>query len=199
MKRPRIGFDVDGVLFDLLTPCLAVASEMLERTLTIEDVKEHDLDVLFESKADLLESFWQKIGQPGLCRNLVPYPGAVEGIDAIREIGDIFCVTSYLHDAPQWVHERDQALEEHFGIARSQMVHTKSKFVFHGDMLVDDKPRNIEEWAAEHLSRGGVPVLWSQPYNAAHVLPESIRARTVRTCNWWDLRYVCVTVAKTIP
>ena len=65
------------------------------------------------------------------------------------------------------------------------MVHTKAKYVFYGSMLVDDKPSNVEEWAAEHLD--GVPVMWSQPYNSGHRFPQGVNHRVVRTDSWEDL------------
>jgi len=64
------------------------------------------------------------------------------------------------------------------------MVHTHAKYTFFGKMLIDDKPQNIDEWAKEHYHNHGVPVLWSQPYNTAHVFEPGINYRVVRTNSW---------------
>jgi 5'(3')-deoxyribonucleotidase len=154
---------------------------MLGKELSVDHMLGWDLDHLFPDKK-LVETFWLRIGEPGVCRNLEPYPEAIEGMAALREVADVYIVTSYLHDAPQWVHERDQWVQEHFGIPRSKMVHTKAKYTFAGKMLVDDKPQNIEEWGREHEK--GTPVLWGQPYNALYVFGKDISWRVVRTASW---------------
>ena len=181
MNKPRVGVDCDGVLGDLLTSCLSVASEMLGREISMDHVHTHDI---FEEllPEDRIAEFWAKIGEPGLCRNIIPYPGAVDGMRQLAEVADVYCVTSYLRGAPQWVYERDLWVSEHFGIPRKKMIHTPAKYTFYGKMLIDDKPQNIDEWAREHET--GVPVLWLQPYNLMHVSPSNHRYRVVHTNSW---------------
>lgn len=178
--KPRVGIDVDGVLADLLTPSLRIASEMLGREVSMSDMTGWDLDSLFSSK-EAVEDLWDRVGAAGVCRNLTPYDGAVDGMRALREVADVYIVTAYLHNGPTWTHERDAWVQEHFAIPRSKIVHTKAKYIFAGDALVDDKPRNIEEWAREHT---GMPVLWVQPYNSTHSFGVDLDARVERTSNW---------------
>jgi hypothetical protein len=40
-----------------------------------------------------------------------------------------------------------------------------AKYVFSGEMLIDDKPETVERWCREHPNGRGV--LWDQPYNRA--------------------------------
>lgn len=176
MTKPRVGVDVDGVLADLLTPCFQVASEMLKKPITIDHLTSWDFDTIIPK--ELLDEFWKRIGEPGICRNLVPYPDAQSGIKALQEVAEVYIVTSYLHDAPQWVHERDQWIMEHFGIPRRKMVHTKAKYTFAASVLVDDKPANIEEWLAENPK--GVGVIWDMPFNRNWDKPKGC----VRTHSW---------------
>jgi 5'(3')-deoxyribonucleotidase len=182
-SRRRVGLDVDGVLADLITPCLKVASEMTGKEITADHMKSWDFDHLVPP--EMLEPFWERIGKPGLCGSLVPLDGAVDGVRALSEVADVYVVTSYLRGAVQWVHERDGWLLEHFGIPHARMVYTKAKYTFHGYMLVDDKPDNVSEWTNEHPT--GVPVLWSQPYNLATVFHQNIDYRIVRTSDWTQL------------
>jgi 5'(3')-deoxyribonucleotidase len=179
MKKPRVGVDVDGVLGDLLTPCFTIAAEMFGKTFTIDDLTSWDLDSIIPK--DRLDEFWQKLGEPGICRNLKPYHGAIDGMRMLGEVADVFLVTSHLHGSPQWVYEREQWAHEHFGIDRHKIVHTKSKHIFAGKMLIDDKPKNIEEWAEEHPL--GIPVLWHQPYNH-HMFTRKLAPRVFRTNSW---------------
>lgn len=179
----RVGIDVDGVLADLLTPLLTIASELLQREVYVSHLQSWDLDDLFlGDDAALLPELWRRAGAPGFCRDLRPYEGAVEGVAALREAGaDIFVVTSPLHDAPTWTHDREHWLREHFQIHRHHINHVHEKYTFAGGMLVDDKPENIERWAAEHE---GVAVLWDQPWNAQHVFRHETRAEVRRTSVW---------------
>jgi 5'(3')-deoxyribonucleotidase len=153
---------------------------MLGREIQMDHLKDWSLSNILP--ADMLTAFWLKIGEPGLCRNLLPYPGAVEGMKKLAEVAEIFIVTSHLHDSPQWVHERDQWFAEHFDIPREKIVYAHEKHVFYGKMLIDDKPQNIDDWAREHET--GVPVLWLQPYNLMHVSPSNHRYRVVHTNSW---------------
>jgi 5'(3')-deoxyribonucleotidase len=186
-SRRRVGLDVDGVLADLITPCLAVASEMTGKEITPDHMKSWDFDHLVPP--EMLEPFWERIGKPGLCGSLVPLDGAVDGVKALSEVADVYIVTSYLRGAAQWVHERDGWLQDHFGIPHARMVYTKAKYTFHGHMLVDDKPDNVSEWADEYSGGASlrVPVLWSQPYNSMTKFPSNIDYRIVRTNDWMKL------------
>jgi 5'(3')-deoxyribonucleotidase len=177
----RVGLDVDGVLGDLLTPLLAIASDLLQRDVVVSHLQSWALDDLFVGdEARLLPELWRRAGSPGFCRSITPYPGAAEGVAALREAGaSLFVVTSPLHDAPTWTHEREEWLKEHFGIDRRHVVHAHEKYVFHGGMLVDDKPENIERWMVEHV---GGAILWRQPWNEAHVFRDPGRVR--RTNDW---------------
>jgi 5'(3')-deoxyribonucleotidase len=101
MKQRRVGIDVDGVLADILTPCLAVASRILDKELTVEHLRDFDLSSIVPQ--DRLCELWTEIGEPGVCRNLVPYSGAVEGMARLREVADVYIVTSYLRGAREWM------------------------------------------------------------------------------------------------
>lgn len=193
--KPRVGLDVDGVLADLLTHCLGVASRMIGRRVTVEEVTSYDFAFVPESQT---RTFWREVGAPGVCKNLRRYPGAVEGVKKLREVAEVYCVTSHLQAGSRWVHEREFWLKKHFDIPNAKVVHTHAKYTFAGAMLIDDKPKNIEEWAREHPK--GTPVLWAQPYNASHTFPADVAPRIVRT-NDWDhvVRLVPSTYLPTTP
>jgi len=121
---------------------------------------------------------WQA---PGFCRSFEPYSGAVEAIDALEEVMDVYIVTSPMR-SPTWVHERSEWLSEHFGIPRNRQVHTQAKYLVSGDLFIDDNPEHVKEWA-EHNPRG-MPVLWDRPYNQH---PVTIRGPWIRAKTWEDV------------
>ncbi len=178
-KKPRVGVDVDGVLADLATPLLALMNSLYGTNHKPDSMERWDIEHLIPEGE--VADFWARVGTPGFVHDqMQPYPGAVDGVRALSEIADVYVVTSYLHDAPTWVHERDAWIDRHFGIPRHKMVHTKAKYTFTGRMLIDDKPQNIEEWSVEHPR--GCPVLWAQPYNNPFVYQPS--PDVIRTKSW---------------
>lgn len=184
----RVGLDLDGVLIDLHTPALRLASEILEREIRAEDLREWDFSPLFPNAA-MHDAFWHKIGSRNFHRELRPYPGAAEGLALLDEIGaEVWFVTSPLSQGPTWAHDRDGWVAEMFPSAylkhthgkpmrglRRPIIHTQDKQAFSGDFLVDDKPTNVLEWQraqrawlrsrAVGIVREPTGVLWSQPWN----------------------------------
>lgn len=184
MPKKRVGVDCDGVLADLLTPCLRIAGEMLGRELAVDHLTGWELDHIFPDPA-LAAAFWLRVGEPGVCRNLEPYPEALAGMKDLQEVADVYIVTSYLHGAPQWVYERDQWVQEHFGVTRNKMVYTEAKYTFSGRVLVDDKPQNIIKWTEEHPR--GTGVLWSRPYNTGTKFHPRLDYKVCRINDWGRL------------
>lgn len=164
-RRPRVGVDVDGVLADLLTPAFALMNDGFGLAVTPGHMTSWEFEGLIPEA--VRGEYWRRLGAPGYVHDhLRPLPGAVEGVALLAERFEVYVVTSYLHDAETWVHERDAWVMEHFKIPRSRMVHTRAKYVFHGAALIDDKPQNVEEWRAEFPHGAGI--LWAQPYNAEY-------------------------------
>lgn len=161
MRRPRVLLDVDGVLADFLTPSLAIFQRLTGHPYTHGDFKTWDI---FETIPREHESaYYEVVNVPGWCRSLPVYEGAQAGVQALKEVADLYIVTSPLSRHPTWTHEREGWLHEHFGIHHRKIVHTSAKYLCIGDVFVDDRPDHIEAWEAEHA--GGLGLLWDQPYN----------------------------------
>jgi 5'(3')-deoxyribonucleotidase len=181
LRKPRVGVDVDDVLADFNTPAMRLMSDFLGKRITPDMRKTWDLEELIPS--DRIEDYWRYVGsQKGLIRNLNPLPGAVEGIEKLKKVASVYIVTAHLYHGETWVHERDRWVEEHLGLGHSRVVHTKAKFTFSASMLIDDKPKNVEEWGKEH--REGVPVLWTRPHNTGTRFSPKLDSRVVRTNDW---------------
>ena len=177
MKQPRMLVDVDGVLADFLTPSLAILSDLTNRRWVSEDFRTWDLFDLIPRTFE--KPFFDAVNQPGWCMNIPVYEGAVTGITRLRELTDLYIVTSPMNHVPTWTHEREKWLREHFSISHKRVVHTSAKFLCLGDFLVDDKPANIEAWEAEHAH--GTGLLWDQPYNRSS-------EAGYRVQNWGDIQ-----------
>lgn len=163
-RKPRVGVDVDGVLADLLTPLFQHLNTLLGTTYAPDHMKDWDIAELVPPERR--DEFWNTFGREVRVHDaLQPLPGAVEGMKLLQEVADVYIVTAYLRSAPTWVHDRDRWLSEHFGVGDKKIVHTHAKYVFSGEMLIDDKPETVERWCREHPNGRGV--LWDQPYNRA--------------------------------
>ena len=180
MILPTVGVDVDGVLADVISLFCTMLSNRLNCTITPEDIADWHVDGMLPEE-DRSE-FWEAFSAPGVCRNLAVYDGAKDGLASLERIASVIIVTAYPETAKQWVYERDAWLLAHFGIARSRVVHTSAKHVVAMDVLVDDKPDNIEQYAL--AQRGGLPILWSHPYNRKHSFYPTVEDRVLRTNSW---------------
>ena len=108
-----------------------------------------------------------------------PYDGAVEGVESLMEIADVYFVTSPIWTSETWTYDRALWLRTYFGIDNSHIIFTSSKHLVRGDIFVDDRPETVEKWK-QHNSPA-YAVVWNQPYNQGH--PELIR-----TPYWSTLR-----------
>jgi 5'(3')-deoxyribonucleotidase len=153
--------------------------EMLGRPFSVDEITRWDFDHALP--AEERPKFWARLGEPGWCRAIPPYPGAHEAVRRLQEVADVYLVTSPLPSGPTWSSERDAWALEHFGIPRRRIIHTSAKHMVAVAMLIDDRPQNLAEWAVEHP---GCPVLWKQPYNLTHEIAGSIAWRILHTDQW---------------
>lgn len=112
----------------------------------------------------------RKIKSQGFCGNLPVCPGAVEGFEMVSKRNvDIFIVTSPYIGNPTWHSERDKWLLRNFCVKPSNIVHTQTKQIVHGDLFVDDKPDNVQVWGDR--GRNMSAFLWDTHHNQASKLP----------------------------
>lgn len=168
------GFDVDGVLGDLLTPWFEHMNELHGTAFTPADMRGWEMTDLIgaEHKA----SFYESVAKLRIHDVLLPYPGAIDAVMEAHRRAEVFAVTSHMQKAETWVHDRDKWLERLFKIDGKHVCHTHAKHRFELDLLIDDNADNIERWAARWTK--GRAILWDHPHNRAHSLraPNAIRA-----------------------
>jgi 5'(3')-deoxyribonucleotidase len=160
----RILLDVDGVLADFPSTALRYINERAGREYLLGDIEEHDI-----LKA-LCLTHWQDdfdrwCSETDVCRELEPYDGARAFVDALREIGEVVCVTSPYGAVPTWQHSRLAWLKEHVGIEKRDVVFCKRKELVRGNLLIDDKIENVEAFGADG---GGMGLLFTRPWNVWH-------------------------------
>lgn len=173
----RVLLDVDGVLCDFIGRTFSDLAKYGGPAHTADDLKDWDIHHLLGTEHDaLLEHIWHA---KDFVTSLDPYPGAAEGIDRLRTLGhEVYFVTTAMHTAEHWVWERCHWLKKHMGARGNDILFVAHKHIVEGDMLIDDKPSNVERWDEHHPRK--LAVLWDQPWNRAAVTHPFL----LRTSNW---------------
>ncbi len=165
--KPVLALDGDGVLVDFTTPALAYINSRGRRK-TLEQVTNwsvFDNDEAFEE-----EYKCEVVAQPGFCRNMKAYPGAIEFARAAQKEYTVMIVTAP-YDVPHWYEGRRDWMVEHLGLSRKNICFLSQKEFFDSDILVDDKVENIEGWARRQDCRRdegndrSLAILMDQPWN----------------------------------
>ncbi len=168
--KPVLAFDGDGVLVDFTTPAL-VYMNANGYPKTLEQVTNWSV---FDENEELEEAFKRDVaGKPGFCRDMKPYPGAVEFARAAQKEYEVVIVTAP-YGVPNWMDGRKDWMVEHLGLSRKKVNFVSEKQYFDSDILVDDKTTNVQDWVTRMTSREGegpgdgdrhIGILLEQPWN----------------------------------
>lgn len=177
--RKRFLFDVDGILADFCRAAAGVMTAVSGRPIDPGRIDRWEVTDLLDSdehKAASKAAFQA----PGFCRGIPVYDGAVEAMDEIRRVADVFFVTAPMHKNKSWVPERLEWLEDIFKVDAKHVVFAYKKYLVKGDLILEDSGDNAADWAEHHP--GGTAMLWDRPYNAA-----DRRGQFVRVSSWEDV------------
>lgn len=168
--KPVLAFDGDGVLVDFTTPALKFINSR-GRSKTLEQVTNWSV---FDDDEELEDAFKREVASdPDFCRNMKPYPGAVEFARAAQKEYEVVIVTAP-YGVPHWYDGRKDWMVEHLGISRKKVNFVSEKEYFDSDILVDDKTTNTQKWADRMRARESGPgdagiehlaILFEQPWN----------------------------------
>jgi 5'(3')-deoxyribonucleotidase len=160
----RVLLDCDGVLADFIGGALEIVNVRFGASFTREDVKEFDFCKSLGLSASDAARIKRTIGgTKGMASSLNVYPGAIDGVLRLREVADVYIVTSPWNSNPTWTYEREAWLRRNFNIHHDRVIHTSAKHVCVGDVFVDDKTETCLRWSEAHPS--GIAVQWQTPHN----------------------------------
>lgn len=161
MKTLRIGVDLDGVVFMTLHRVLEKFNAIRGSSYTVDDIKSWDSHHWLDG--DLL--VYDLFRDPGMYLDLPVFPGAREVLRELDGKHDVFLVT----DTPaECLPQRMQQLEELFPPEEFRFMRERQMFVGKFkehivlDVLLDDKPSNIERFQEAGF---GVPVVFDWTLN----------------------------------
>lgn len=155
--RPRLLFDVDGVLSHGFTEAMCRAlTRLLGRVCDPADVAQWDIVKSFGAEA-VESAAYEEMKKEGVCRAFEPNAGSQELIAWCQEWADVYAVTSPLGSV-WWAKEREEWLTELYKLHHHRVASVHDKFIVDGDAMIEDKTPNLVRWAHEHPE--GVPILF---------------------------------------
>jgi 5'(3')-deoxyribonucleotidase len=161
----RLLLDCDGIVCDWIAPVvkgiydltgIKVTSDMCGGWLQI-----HKLGL----DKDQLRHVERFLEAEGFAASLPVLPGAREGMRELYAIGvPVTFVTSPWSSSKTWEWERRKWLRQNgfWNASLTTIVSTETKFLVHGDMFVDDNPKQVNQWKNNNR---GPAFLWSTPWN----------------------------------
>jgi len=161
---PTLLLDADGVFVDFVKGFLWAIKEATGKTFTEDQITGFDIAKALGLSDEEIKATYAKM-QPGFCRALDPIPGAIEAIQRLNIITDLFIVTSPLSAVPTWTSEREAWIKQHLGFHHSRVIHGSAKHLVRGDFFVDDRAENCEAW---NMHNSGIAVMWKRPWNVKY-------------------------------
>jgi len=177
----RLALDCDGVLADFSSGALRVVEEVTGKRFAPADITMWDFTLALGLSASEASAVKKAIGaKRGFAASLMPYPHARQGVRRLRELGEVYCVTSPWDSNAWWRAERDSWLALHFGIDR--VHHAGDKTSYEADVFVDDKSSHVRDWLSAWPGRAAV--FWRTPHNTSESVPAG-----AHSTGSWDALY----------
>lgn len=149
--------DMDGVLVDLLPTWLRLYGETTDEWLHPDTITEYGHDQFTSDP----EAFWKVLGLA--LHEASPTPGS-SGFNNILDGYDVHVVTYAHHTAPEAHKTKLTWMERYFpAFDITKVMFTGNKHLVRGDVLIEDRPDNLDAWLKANPQGWGVLV--SQPYN----------------------------------
>lgn len=169
-------FDVDGVCGDMVGKILTELHQKFDHGIPrYEDIRNHDLldprkSILTKEQLDFVHKLLVK---EGFAANLELLDGCRDAIDTLRQHDHaVKWLTAPYYWSKTWCYDRLLWLKRHFGADESDLIYAKDKSLVYGDVFVDDKISNVENWQQRWKSSKGL--LFTQPWNADSNLPHAV-------------------------
>jgi 5'(3')-deoxyribonucleotidase len=156
--------DSDGVLGNFVQAVLDTSYEICGIRKSAEGITFWDVFSQLGVDDRQRKQIMREVSRPGWCHAITPLTGAKEFVQTLQEEQHtIYCLTSPWLSAPEWDFERRNWLKDHFNLPPNRVIFAADKFMVRGDVLVDDRSRNVRMWKRDNPL--GLSLLFNQPYN----------------------------------
>lgn len=159
--------DMDNVLFDWSQGLYRLADRLAEHAgcpnplPPTAEWTDYDILQLTDGTERSRGLVLDALNDPRLYPSLQPLPGAVEAVNALTQVAEVFVCSTPSYTNPRCAQAKHDTLLEHFGPGwAKRLILTHDKTLVHGHVLVDDKPRI----RGQHRP-SWTQVVFDQPYN----------------------------------
>ena len=159
MTKPVILVDMDGVLVDFdgwiydhsyLWPSLSPNRSAQTHYFLTDEVSKGDAAAMRKA-----------VNEGRIFRDAKPIPGAIEGLNRLREVADVWICTRPLEANRNCRDDKAAWLRTHFDAdLEKRLIITSNKSLVRGAILLDDHPKEKEIKQAVWR-----PVVYDQPFN----------------------------------
>lgn len=150
MKK-QILVDMDGVLADVYSQFIRLEHEKTGILLNIEDL-------FGKLEEEAFPSFLELVNSNSFFRTAPLIPNSIEGLKYLNDKYKVLIVSSAT-EFPSSLIQKHAWLQEHYPFIKwQQMIFCGSKASITGDIMIDDHPKNLDNFKGEKI-------LFSQPHN----------------------------------
>jgi 5'(3')-deoxyribonucleotidase len=163
----KLLIDIDGVLADIHTPWLGAYNADYDDHLTLADITKWEMHEIVKPECGM--KIYKYLENPQLYKRTLQIPGAFDGVNELRRLGDVVFVTAgFFVEKIEWLFENSFiAGDWRFS---KDVIMCQDKSMIQGDWLIDDCPANI---------RGRQGLLFDQPWNRSVIAFRAIGWRDV--------------------
>lgn len=160
--KPLFLLDIDGVVADFLGAVRRVVAEVSSQK--VQCTQWDFLAELQQLRPVEYRHYRKRSAERGFCGAIPLLPDAASFVEQLRSRYRVVALTPPLAHCPTWESERRQWLRGHLNFEPRDVVFANDKTLVGGAVLLDDRPENVRDWAAAHLSGRGM--LMAAEYNA---------------------------------
>lgn len=158
-RRIRVLFDLDDTLTDFIVELVDRYNKKYGTNHTKKDCYKWELNEIFE------HNILELIDDEDFFESVKPKEGAIELMKMLVEndkVFEVYVITSCLK--PENYIKKIKWFEKHMPFfPATNVVPLSDKHIVKGDILVDDRPKNIMDWEAEN--RNGIGILMDASHN----------------------------------
>ena len=170
--RPKIIIDVDGVLSNTHLPWLNLYNAEWDDNLQIKDITKWEMHELVKPECGKL--IYEYLKDPILYQQSPIIHGAKEGVEFLKEFGEVYFVTSGLFTSKfEWLYDFGFIPDNDDWRFINNIIVTSDKSMISGDVIIDDYAKNL-------IGDRKLKLLFDRPWNQRPV------AHDVTRVHGWD-------------
>lgn len=175
IKGTRVIIDLDDTMSQLTKLWVTVYNHKYKDNKGVEDVLGWDIENYLTKCSK--EQLYDILNTPNFFRNVQRMPRVTKIVEDLQKVGcDITILSAYPNAST--LKDKEYWLKTFMGIDRKDTIFGEKKSLIKGDIMIDDKPSNLEEF-------DGVRILFDQPHN--RWATEEKEGFHFRVKDWWEL------------